>query len=137
VFERPLRYLAVLVSLVVLASFAMFAIDEFRGASTATQTAIASQQGVHAAAVTTSTAVTSERLREQRHSQAREAIDDLNDVATAPFNGLVAHSRSTWVRHGVPTLLVLIFFGLGFAFLARFAKGSPHSRHPRPRRAGV
>jgi len=136
VFERPLRYLAVLVSAVVVASFAMFAVDEFRGASTETQTAIASQEAVHAAPVTTSAAVTSERLREQRHSQVREAIDDLNDVATAPFNGLVAQSRSSWVRHGVPALLALIFFGLGFGFLARYAKGSPHSRRP-PRRAGV
>ena len=135
-FERPLRYLAFLVSAVVIASFAMFAVDEFRGASTQTQTAIASQEGVHATQVTGSAAVRGERLREQHHSQAREAIDDLNDVATAPFNGLVATSPSSWVRHGVPAVLALICFGLGFAFLARYAKGSPHSRRS-PRRAGV
>ncbi len=136
-FERPLRFLAVLVSLIVVASFAMFAVDEFRGASNETQTAIASQTAVHSLPAATGPAGMSERLREQRHSQAREAIDDLNDVATAPFNGLVAHSPSTWVRHGVPALLALLFFGLGFAFLARFAKGTAHTRRPPVRRAGV
>jgi len=131
VFERPLRYIAVLVSAVVLVSFAMFAIDEFRGASDETQTAIAQQEGVRAVQAQEQAAGTVA----QHHTRVRRSIDDVNRVVTAPFNRLVAHSQSTWVRHGVPALLALIFFGLGFAFLARYAKGSPRARRPPPRRA--
>jgi hypothetical protein len=134
VFERPLRYLAVLISAVVLVSFAMFAVDEFRGASNETQSAIAAEEStsaIHAAAPGTAAGTA------QGHTQVRRAIDRLDRVVTSPFTGLVAGSSSTWVRHGVPALLALLFWGLGFAFLARFAKGSPGARRPPPRRAGV
>lgn len=123
--ERPLRYIAVLASAIVLASFGMFAIDETRAASAESRAAIAAQEVTGrdpgaAAAV--------ERLRERRHSSAREAIDDANDVLVRPFAGLVSDSPSIWVRRSVPSLLALLLFGVGFAFLARFSKGSARPR---------
>ncbi len=126
--ERPLRYIAVLASAIVLVSFSLFAIDETRSASVQSRAAIASQE---VSGRDPEAAAAVERLRESRHSAVRERIDDANDVLTRPFSGLVSNSQSIWMRRTVPALLALLLFGAGFAFLARFSKGSS-----RPRRHG-
>jgi len=64
-----------------------------------------------------------ERVREQRHSQLRDAVDDANDFLLKPFAGISDSSGSRWVQRGVPALLGLLVYGLGLAFLARFARG--------------
>ena len=126
--ERPLRYIAVIASAIVLVSFSLFALDETRSASVQSRAAIAAQEvtGRHPSA-----AAAVERLREKRHSAVRERIDDANDILTQPFSGLVDQSQSVWMRRTVPSALALLLFGAGFAFLARFSKGSS-----RPRRGG-
>jgi hypothetical protein len=53
----------------------------------------------------------------------REAIDDADDVLVTPFAPLTEGSSSSWVRRGIPTLLALVVYGFGLAFLARFASG--------------
>lgn len=126
--ERPLRYIAVLASAIIVISFALFAIDETRAASVQSRAAIA-QQEVSGSDPGAAAAV--ERLREKRHSAVRERIDDANDILTQPFSGLVNSSQSIWMRRAVPSILALLLFGAGFAFLARFSKGSS-----RPRRGG-
>ena len=126
--ERPLRYIAIIASAIVLVSFSLFAIDETRAASVQSRAAIAAQE---VTGRDPSAAAAVERLREKRHSAVRERIDDANDVLTQPFSGLVQHSGSVWMRRTVPSVLALLLFGAGFAFLARFSKGSA-----RPRRGG-
>lgn len=111
-FERPLRAAAILVSLVIAASFVLFAIDESRDASSRAQAQIAGTAG-------------QERARERAHGRVREAIDDANDVLLEPFAGVSDGSSSRWLRRGVPTVLGLLVFGLGGGFLARFARGRP------------
>jgi len=128
VLERPLRYIAVLASAIIVVSFALFAIDETRAASVQSRAAIAAQE---VAGSDPEAAAAVERLREKRHSAVRERIDDANDVLTQPFSGLVNRSQSIWMRRAVPSILALLLFGAGFAFLARFSKGSS-----RPRRGG-
>ena len=61
-------------------------------------------------------------------SRVRREIDRANKVFTRPFNGLVENSESAWMRRGVPAGLALLLFGAGFAFLARFSKGSSRRR---------
>ena len=123
--ERPLRYVAVLASAIVLVSFGLFAIDETRSASAESRAAIAAQEvdGRDPEA-----AVALERARDRRHSRARREVDRANDVLTRPFNGLTSGSGSSWTRRGVPSALALLLFGAGFAFLARFSKGSSRPR---------
>lgn len=126
--ERPLRYIAVLASAVLLVSFGLFAIDETRSASAESRAAIADQErGSRDPAA----AAALEAARNRTHSRVRREIDRANDTLTRPFQGLVTDSGSLWVRRGVPGALALLLFGVGFAFLARFSKGSS-----RPRRSG-
>ena len=60
-----------------------------------------------------------ERLREARHSGAREFVDDGNDVFTAPFADLVK-SSNVWVERLVAGLGGGLVFGLGGMLLANF-----------------
>lgn len=113
--ERPLRILAIVLSLTVAAGFCMFAFDEFNRASSAQRNALAGYEQVDPTPV-------GERRREQRHSVAREYVDDANDVLLKPFAGIV-DSGSRWVQRGVPTLLGLLIYGFLLGYVARFSRG--------------
>jgi hypothetical protein len=114
VIERTLRIIATVLTLIIMAGFAMFALDEFNRASSKQRSELAGFEQTDPTPV-------GERQRERRHSTAREYIDDANDVLLKPFAGVIS-SGSRWAQRGVPTLLALLAcFGLGF--LARFAKG--------------
>jgi hypothetical protein len=115
VLERPLRILAIVLSLIIAAGFCMFALDEFNRASTAQTREL---KGYELADPTPS----GERQRERRHSKAREYIDDANDILLKPFAGIVS-SGGRWVQRGVPTLLGLLTYGFLLAYLARFMHG--------------
>lgn len=123
--ERPLRYIAVIASAIIVVSFGLFAIDETRSASAESRAAIADQER---GSKDPEAAAALERARDRRHSRARQEIDRANRMLTRPFNGLVETSGSSWTRRGVPAALALLLFGAGFAFLARFSKGSSRQR---------
>jgi hypothetical protein len=110
VVDGVLRWVALVVSILVVAGFAMFATDQLTHASHQQVGAIddspAQQQG---------TAHASSR------SPVRKAIDDVDDVLLKPFSG-VANSSDSWVRHGVPTLLAILIYGVGLGFLARYMR---------------
>jgi hypothetical protein len=129
VLERPLRYIAVFASAVLLVSFGLFAIDETRSASAESRARIADQER---GSRDPEALAALEAAQNRRHSQVRQEIDRANDLLTRPFQGLVETSESAWMRRGVPAALALLLFGVGFAFLARFSKGSS-----RPRRSGA
>ena len=112
--ERSLRIVAIVLSLIIMAGFAMFALDEFDRASSAQRNELQRFEQPDPTPI-------GERQREQRHSTGREYIDDANDVLLKPFAGLVS-SGSRWTQRGVPTLLGLLGCFV-IAFLARFAKG--------------
>ncbi len=114
--ERPLRILAVVLTLVVAASFTLFAIDDFGRASNASRDRIAGN-------ARPDPIPRDERGREAHNSQAREFIDDANDLLLRPFDGVVTNSRSRWAQRGIPALLGLLFYGFGLGYLARYARG--------------
>jgi hypothetical protein len=119
VIERALRFAAVLCSLLVVAGWGWFAIDETSAASKNTQAEIAGQQ----AARTASPDPDQERDREQVNSRVHEWVDDANDVLLRPFSSIADGSSSKWVRRSVPALLALIVYGFGLGLLARVAAG--------------
>ena len=96
--EGLLRTVAVVAGAIVLLSFALFAIDETRDFSQASQDAVAGLDATRSAEPTA-------------------------DILVAPFAGIVSGSQSSWVRRGVPSLLALIVWGFGLSFLARYARG--------------
>jgi hypothetical protein len=127
VIERSLRFVAIALSLIVVAGFSMFALDEFNRASSAQRDELA---GFEHAAPTAA----GERQREQRHSTAREYIDDANDVLLKPFAG-VDQGGSRWMQRAVPTFLALVLYGFVLGYVARFMHGRGTAPLPmRPRR---
>jgi hypothetical protein len=130
VLERPLRYLAIALSLIIAIGFTLFALEDIGRAS---------EQSEHRVAGFTAAnpSPAGERERERRHSDVREAIDDVNDVLLSPFAGITANETSRWARRGVPAMLGLLVYGFGLGYLARWmtARGGPHPRPVRRRTA--
>ncbi len=119
--ERPLRYLAIALSLVVAGGFALFALEDIGRASTKAENRVQDRY--------TATAPTpaGERERERRHGDIREAIDDVNDVLLSPFAGVSDDAASRWARRGVPALLGLLVYGFGLGYVARYMTARPGS----------
>ena len=115
--EQFLRYLAIGLSLIVATGFVLFAVDDFDRASDSSRSRVL---GDASAADPTAAG---EREREQRHGDARELIDDANDVLLKPFATVSENADSRWVRRGVPAGLGLLVYGVLLGFLARYAKG--------------
>ena len=115
-FERILRAVAILVSAVIIVSFALFAIDELNGASQRNEAKLAQDLEANPPPA-------AERQREKDHGGLREAIDDANDVVVSPFAGIVSNGDSRWAQRGIPALLAFVVFGFGLGFLARFMHG--------------
>jgi hypothetical protein len=124
-----LRLASLACSLVLIASFAMFASDEAGKGSKSTvaqvdaatggggpTTAARKQPNIDQPAPSPKV----ERLRERKHGSFRELVDDGNDILVTPFTGIVA-SNSIWVQRIAPGLLAFLLFGLGLGFAARYA----------------
>jgi hypothetical protein len=111
VFEGPLRAAAVLVSAIIVVSWALFVVDELRSASN------------HQLAEVVAPSATERAKRDRGHGTVRRAIDRADDVVLAPFAWVTQDSGSTWARRTVPAVLGLLVWGVGGAFLARFARG--------------
>ena len=115
--ERSLRFLAIALSLVIAAGFALFALDDIDRASSS------SRQRIIGESQATDPTPRGEQERERRNGRAREVVDDVNDVLLRPFAAAGESSDSRWVRRGLPALIGLLVYGLGLGFLARYAKG--------------
>jgi hypothetical protein len=124
-----LRTLAICASVIVGLSFVMFAIDEMDRGSKTQQEALGEETGNREQfAVEPAPTAAQEDLREQEHSQVREAIDDADDVLLQPFTGVI-DSKSNWVTRGVPTLLALLVYGLGLGLVANFLPKAKPETH--------
>jgi hypothetical protein len=119
VLAGPLRVASAIASLIVIVSFGLFALDETRAASERSAAETAGLQAVR----TADPSPRQERARERAHSDARELIDDANDVLLAPFAWAAPDAGGTWAQRGIPALLALVVYGLGLSFLARWASG--------------
>jgi hypothetical protein len=110
VFHRVLVWTACACSLLLVASFALFADDQVSAGSKHQQRLlVASAPGTPAALA-------------HPKSQPRRFIDGAAALLTSPFGSIVA-SDSDWVNHGIPTIFALVAFGGGIGFLARYSRG--------------
>ncbi len=125
VFQGPLRLISVVASVVVLLSFAAFAIDEARSGSQSSQAGISgtAYAPLPDPAGYADPSPAQERAREADHGAVREALDDADDVLLAPFAALTADNSSAWMRRSIPALVALAVYGFGLGFLSRFAAG--------------
>jgi hypothetical protein len=122
------RICAVTAAVLLIVSFAMFAIDQLQEGSdtqvsAVNKSALPKSQGMidqpaPSAAV--------ERVREGVHTNAREVLDDANDVLVSPFAGIV-RSHDPWGPRIVSGGLALLLFGLGGMLLANVLPGPRHT----------
>jgi hypothetical protein len=122
-----IRLLAIATSLIVLAGFAFFAVDQMDEGSKTQRRALDTALGHPVSTDAVAPTPREEQAREAQHGQVREAVDDANDVLLAPFASLI-DSSSSWVEHGVLALLALLLYGVGLGFLANLL--------PKPRARG-
>lgn len=108
-----------------IASFAMFVVDEMTTAS--------SQQLAVANGTAKAQVVRDVHGREfnLKRSELRTKIDIANDTVLAPAETLVA-DQNPWVMRGVPFLLGLLLFGLGGHLLASWLAKTPKGIGPAP-----
>jgi len=95
---------------IVIASFAVFAIDQTKGASAHQQQELAGGRPAEAAGAKSAPA---------HESGAHKAIDDVSGKLTSPFSGVVSGSSSEWAVRSTKLLLALLVYGFGLGFLAR------------------
>lgn len=110
---RSLRFASLVVCLIVIASFAIFVVDESKSASSRQTQEITG--GPSATASTGAHGSSGE-------SGVHKAIDEASEELTSPFAGLVSGSSSEWVVRGVKLLLTLAVYGFGVGFLARMVR---------------
>jgi hypothetical protein len=114
---KLLRLIAWVICLIVLASFAIFAVNQASDASTQQQNA------VHGSATPgTFAPPTSQPATKPKKGTVHQAIDDASDQLTSPFSGIVSGSHSQWLIHGVNTVLALIIYGFGLGYIARLLR---------------
>jgi hypothetical protein len=106
-----LRLASLVICLIVIASFAIFAIDQTKGASAHQQRELN---------VGTSAETPNPPKNAPTHeSSIHKAIDEASNKLTSPFSGITSGSSSEWAIHGVNLLLALAIFGFGLGYLAR------------------
>jgi hypothetical protein len=111
-----IRFIAIAISAVVLLGFALFAVNEMDKGSEAQQQKVEQELG-HDPNDLINPSARDEAFREAHQGKFHEAVDDANDVLLAPFVDLI-DSDSSWVNHGVPTVLALLIYGFGLGLLA-------------------
>jgi len=119
VVERTLRAFAIIATLFVVAGWGAFAWDQTRVASDESQAQIAGDL----ATSVPDPSPAQEHARERAHSWPREWIDDVNDLLLQPFAAAVDSIHSRWAKRSLASLMALVVYGFGGAYLARFARG--------------
>ncbi len=112
-----LRFASIAICIIVVASFALFVIDQTKSASSH-QT----EEITGAAPVTASSgpgARGSPGTSSAHESTLHKTIDEASEQLTSPFAGVVSGSSSEWVIRGVKLLLALAVYGFGLGYLAR------------------
>jgi hypothetical protein len=117
--SRLLALVAYVCCGLVIASFALFAYDQVNGASEHQQTELASGATASPSAIPVI----------HHHGQPRAFIDGAASALTSPFRALV-HSDSEWVMHLLPTLIALLFYGVGLGYLSRYSSGLSSTYRP-------
>jgi hypothetical protein len=110
-----LRLASRIACLIVIVSFAIFALEQTSEASSH------QQNEVTGSAIGTA-APHSEKHKQKQKGAVHRAIDEVASALTSPFSGVTAGSTSQWVIRGVGTLLALLVYGIGIGYLARMLR---------------
>lgn len=101
-----MRLASIVICLIVIASFVIFAANQTGSASTHQQEEISGR-------------VTTQKTPSKHESTVHKTIDEASDELTSPFSGISSGWSSQWAIRGANLLLALIVYGFGLGFLAR------------------
>jgi hypothetical protein len=107
VFARILRLASIVICVIAALYFGAFALDQTSSASSHQQ---AELNGTEPSA------------KSEQKSGPHKAIDEAFGKLASPFSGVMSSTSGAWPIHIVDTLLVLIVYGFGLAFVARLLK---------------
>jgi hypothetical protein len=110
---RLLRLASIVICLIAVAWFLIFALNQTSSAS--------NHQTIAINAVPGSAALKNSSSETAKQSAPHKAIDKAFSTLSSPFSGITSGS-SEWTIHLVDTLLVLLVYGFGLAFLARLLR---------------
>jgi hypothetical protein len=108
---RLLRLASLVICAIVIASFAIFALNQTKTASKQQTEELTNGPAVHRNSDGGSSATAHE-------SSVHKDIDDAAREFTSPFAGIVS-SNSEWLTRGVKLFFALLVYGVGVGFLAR------------------
>ena len=111
--KRILLFASTVCTLIIVASFALFAIEKANASSNSQQEKIVSIDQPNPTPQ-------QERARAKKHTKIRELIDDANDALTKPFDS-VTSSNNIWVERGVPALLAFLLYFVVLRVFAGYA----------------
>jgi hypothetical protein len=109
-----MRLASRVICLIVIAWFVVFAVDQTSTASTHQQNEVT--------AGTVPAPSESAAAAGKHDSTLHRTLDEASNALTSPFAGAVSGSHSEWIIHIVKTILALLVYGFGLAFLARFLR---------------
>jgi hypothetical protein len=110
---RLIRLASLVICLIVIASFAIFAVGQTKNASEHQQQAIAG-----------SGSNTSSTKPASHESSVHKAIDEASNTFTSPYAGLFNGTSSQWAKRGGKLVLTLLLYGFAIGFIARAVRVS-------------
>jgi predicted PurR-regulated permease PerM len=110
---RVLRLASIVICLIAVAWFLTFAVNQTSSASSHQTTEINAAPG--SAVLKTSTSET------KNEGTVHKKLDEVFSKLSSPFSSLTSGS-SEWTIHLIDTLLVLLVYGFGLAFVARLLR---------------
>jgi hypothetical protein len=106
-----LRLASRIACVIVVVSFAIFALEQTSEASSHQQNEV------------TGTATGSAAPKSAKHTSSKSTvhrvIDEAASTLTSPFSGITAGSTSQWAIRGVGLVMTLLVYGIGVGYLAR------------------
>ena len=121
-----LRLASLVICLVVIASFAIFAFDQARGADARQREALVdgADRDPDESPPTTKASISpiTYPTSSPHENGVRKAIDEASNNLTSPFSGITARSGSAWTVHTVNLLLTLVIYGFGVGYLANVVR---------------
>ncbi|HEY2535609.1 MAG TPA: hypothetical protein VGI24_01330 [Solirubrobacteraceae bacterium] len=109
-----MRLASRVICLIVIAWFVVFVVNQTSTASTHQQNEVTDGTSLAANESSASAA--------KHEGTLHRTLDETANALTSPFAGVVSGSSSEWTIHIVKTLLALLVYGFGLAFLARFLR---------------
>jgi hypothetical protein len=118
--SRTLHLASVFICLIVIASFAVFAINQTSSASAHQQEVLNNE--VAKPSTASGSGRTGASAGTSHESAVHEAIDEASKAFTSPFDGITAGWSSEWLIRSANLALALVVYGFALGYLARLIR---------------